>query len=483
MSWEGKLNKIDDNRWEIPMDESLGMRTNAVIYATEDMLSQIRSDNAPSQAANVACLPGIVGSSMAMPDIHWGYGFPIGGVAAVDENSGSISPGGIGFDINCGVRLIKTDLTLEDLGDRKNELIDELYRNVPSGLGSKGLTHVGNKELDEILQNGSEWAVENGYGWERDIEVTEEYGHMQDADPSVVSDKARKRGLPQLGSLGSGNHFLEVDLVENVFDERTAKAYGLKQGTLVITVHCGSRGCGHQIATDYLQEMERYIKQNSVSLPDRQLACAPLNSKLGEDYYKAMCCGANYAWANRQMITHWARESFENVLGGSAEDMGMEVVYDVAHNIAKKERHDIDRHHEDVLVHRKGATRAFAPGRSEITQRYRDVGQPVIIPGNMKVGTYVLAGRKGSMEQTFGSTCHGAGRQMSRSAAIRKLSIDNVMEQMQSNDIYLRNGSKEGVLEEAPDAYKNVDQVIEVVCNAGLTAKVAKLTPIGVIKG
>ncbi|MBO6084453.1 MAG: RtcB family protein [Candidatus Methanomethylophilaceae archaeon] len=483
MSWEGKLNKLDDNRWEIPLDESLGMRTNAVIYASEDMLSQIRSDNAPMQAANVACLPGIVGSSMAMPDIHWGYGFPIGGVAAVDSNDGSISPGGIGFDINCGVRLIKTDLTLEDLGDKKNALIDELYSNVPSGLGSKGLTKVGYKELDDILAVGSEWAVENGYGWERDLEVTEEFGHMYDADIAKVSDKARKRGLPQLGSLGSGNHFLEVDLVENIFDERTAKVYGLKEGTLAITVHCGSRGCGHQIATDYLQEMERYVKQNSVNLPDRQLACAPLDSKLGEDYYAAMCCGANYAWANRQMITHWARESFEKILGESAEDMGMDVVYDVAHNITKKERHDIDKHHEDVLVHRKGATRAFAPGRSEITLRYRDVGQPVIIPGNMKVGTYVLAGRQGSMEQTFGSTCHGAGRQMSRKEAIRSMTMDGVMQQMDDNDIYLRNASTEGVLEEAPDAYKNVDQVIEVVCNAGLTAKVAKLTPIGVIKG
>ena len=454
MTWQGKLNRIDDNRWEIPMDESAGMRTNAVIYASEEMISSIRADNAPQQAANVACLPGIVGSSMAMPDIHWGYGFPIGGVAAVDESSGSISPGGIGFDINCGVRLIKTDLTLEDLGGRKDELVDELYRNVPSGLGSKGLTKVGYKELDEILANGSEWAVENGYGWESDLDVTEEHGHMLDADITKVSDKARKRGLPQLGSLGSGNHFLELDLVENVFDERTAKVYGLKEGTLTVTVHCGSRGCGHQIATDYLQEMERYIKQNSVSLPDRQLACAPLDSRLGDDYYRAMCCGAN-----------------------------MDVVYDVAHNIAKKERHDIDRHHADVLVHRKGATRAFAPGRSEITMKYRDVGQPVIIPGDMSVGTYVLAGRKGSMEQTFGSSCHGAGRKLSRKAAISSLTVDGVMKEMSDKGVYLRNGSLEGVLEEAPEAYKDVDEVIKVVCDAGLTAKVAKLTPIGVIKG
>ena len=483
MSWEGRLNKIDENRWEIPMDESAGMRTNAVIYASESMIEQVCSDNAPQQAANVACMPGIVGSSMAMPDIHWGYGFPIGGVAAVDGFAGSISPGGIGFDINCGVRLIKTDLTLDDIGDKKDALVDELYKNVPSGLGSKGLTHVGYKELDEILSRGSEWAVENGYGWEDDLETTEEHGRMVDADSSLVSEKALKRGLPQLGSLGSGNHFLELDVVENVFDEDVAKVYGLKEGTLTLTVHCGSRGCGHQIATDYLQEMERYIKRNSVSLPDRQLACAPLDSKLGDDYYKAMCCGANYAWANRQMITHWARESFEKVLGDSAESMGMKVVYDVAHNIAKKERHDVDRHHEDVLVHRKGATRAFAPGRAEIPLRYRDAGQPVIIPGDMSVGTYVLAGRRGSMEQTFGSSCHGAGRKMSRKEAVRSLAVDDVRRRMSESGIYLRDGSDEGVLEEAPDAYKDVDEVVEVVCRAGLTAKVAKLSPIGVIKG
>ena len=483
MAWNGKLRKIDDNRWEISKDEFPGMRTNAIIYASEGMIDNILADNAPQQAANVACLPGIVGSSMAMPDIHWGYGFPIGGVAAVDAHSGSISPGGIGFDINCGVRLIKTDLTVDDLGGRVNALVDELYKNVPSGLGSKGLTRIGNKELDEILMNGSRWAVENGYGWDRDIEATEEKGHMSDADPATVSDKARKRGLPQLGSLGSGNHFLELDIVDGVFDETVAKKFGLKEGAITVTVHCGSRGCGHQIATDYLQEMERYIRNNNIELPDRQLACAPLDSKLGNDYYKAMCCGANYAWANRQMITHWIRESFENILGNSAEDMGMDVVYDVAHNIAKKERHDIDRHHEDVLVHRKGSTRAFAAGRSEITQMYRDVGQPVIIPGDMKIGTYVLVGKKGAMEETFGSTCHGAGRKMSRTAALKGLNASDVKNEMKKNNIYLRSGSDEGLLEEAPAAYKDVDEVIKVVCDAGLTDKVAKLSPIGVVKG
>ena len=483
MAYEGILERIDENRWEIPKDESIGMRTNAVIYADESMIASVRADNAPQQAANVACLPGIVGSSMAMPDIHWGYGFPIGGVAAVDAYSGSISPGGIGFDINCGVRLIRTDLTLEDIGDRKEALIDELYRNVPSGLGSKGLTHVGYKELEDILANGSEWAVENGYGWEDDLDCTEEHGRMADADPSKVSDKSRKRGLPQLGSLGSGNHFLELDVVENVFDEDTARSFGLKEGQVTVTVHCGSRGCGHQIATDYLQQMERYVKQNSVGLPDAQLACAPLDERLGEDYYRAMCCGANYAWANRQMITHWVRESFERILGDSAESMGMGVVYDVAHNIAKMETHEVDGSKEDVLVHRKGATRAFAPGRREVPMRYRDHGQPVIIPGDMSVGTYVLAGRKGSMEQTFGSSCHGAGRRMSRKKAMDTLSVDGVRKEMADKGVYLRNGTVEGILEEAPEAYKDVDEVVKVVCGAGLTEKVAKLTPIGVIKG
>ena len=483
MSWEGELLRIDENRVEIPVGAVPGMRTNAIIYAKESMIPQIRSDNAPMQAANVACLPGIVGSSITMPDIHWGYGFPIGGVAAVEGNSGCISPGGIGFDINCGVRLIKTDLTVDDVSGHMDALMDALYANVPSGLGSKGLKRLGMKEIDEILRNGSAWAVENGYGWESDLDVTEERGCMTSADETKVSDKAKKRGIPQLGSLGSGNHFLEVDVVDETFDQRAAKAFGLKEGQITITVHCGSRGCGHQIATDYLQSMEQYVKSHDIELPDRQLACAPLDSALGDEYFSAMSCGANYAWANRQMITHWIRESFEKVMGDSAESMGMDVVYDVAHNIAKKERHLVDGSNMDILVHRKGATRAFAAGRPEITMKYRDVGQPVIIPGDMSVGTYVLAGRKGSMEQTFGSSCHGAGRKLSRKAAIDTLTVDGVMKEMADRDIYLRNGTTEGVLEEAPEAYKDVDEVIKVVCDAGLTAKVAKLTPIGVIKG
>lgn len=482
MAWDGVLKKIDDNRWEIPVGHVPGMNTNAVIYADETMISQIREDNAPQQAANVACLPGIVGSSLAMPDIHWGYGFPIGGVAAVDAEEGSISPGGIGFDINCGVRLIKTDLVYDDVKGKMDQLMDALYANVPSGLGSKGLKRLGAKELDDILQYGSEWAVENGFGWEKDLEVTEESGHMLSADSSVVSDKAKKRGLSQLGSLGSGNHFLEVDIVESVFDEKAAETFGLKEGNITVTVHCGSRGCGHQIATDYLQQMEQYIKQNKITLPDRQLACAPLNFDLGDDYFKAMSCGANYAWANRQMITHWVRESFESVLGNSSESMGMDVVYDVAHNIAKKEEHDVDGSRMDVLVHRKGATRAFAAGRKEVTQKYRNVGQPVIIPGDMSVGTYVLVGLPGAMKDSFGSSCHGAGRKMSRKAT-NNLNAADITGALSEKGITLRNGSDEGLVEEAPQAYKDVDQVVSVVCNSGLTAKVARLRPIGVVKG
>lgn len=482
MSWEGELLRIDENRVEIPMGTVPGMRTNAIIYANESMVPQIRSDNAPMQAANVACLPGIVGSSLTMPDIHWGYGFPIGGVAAVDANEGCVSPGGIGFDINCGVRLIKTDLQMSDVSKDMDRLMDALYANVPSGLGSKGLKRLGIDEIDRVLRDGSVWAVENGYGWESDIDVTEENGSMRSADPTKVSDKAKKRGIPQLGSLGSGNHFLEVDVVEKVFDERAAKVFGLKEGQITVTVHCGSRGCGHQIATDYLQSMEQYVKTHDIRLPDRQLACAPLNSPLGDEYFSAMSCGANYAWANRQMITHWIRESFEQTLGDSAESMGMDVVYDVAHNIAKKERHLVDGNNMEVLVHRKGATRAFAAGRAEVTMKYRDVGQPVIIPGDMSVGTYVLVGMKGAMTDSFGSSCHGAGRKMSRKATA-SLSASDIESAMAGKGITLRRGSEEGLVEEAPQAYKDVDEVVSVVCNGGLTGKVARLRPIGVVKG
>jgi len=483
MTWKGSLNKLDENRWEIPKGHVKGMRTNAVIFADESMIPHIMEDNAPQQAANVACIPGITGSSLAMPDVHWGYGFPIGGVAAVDADDGCISPGGIGFDINCGVRLVKTNLYADDITGRINELTDELYKNIPSGLGSKGIEKINAKSIEEILVSGSEWAVENGYGWESDLDVTEEGGRMADADPKFVSDKATKRGFGQVGSLGSGNHFIEIDVVEKVCDENIAKTFGLDEGQITITVHCGSRGCGHQIATDHLQVMERYIRNNKIELPDRQLACAPLSSAEGDSYYKAMSCGANYAWANRQMITHWIRESFESVMKNSAENMEMDVVYDVAHNIAKKETHNVDGKNIDVLVHRKGATRAFPAGHADVPLKYRNVGQPVIVPGDMSAGTYVLVGLPGAMAESFGSSCHGAGRKMSRKAAFNRLNVDDLRKSMKERNIYLKSGTDQAVLDEAPEAYKDVDQVVSVVCNAGLTGKVAKLRPLGVVKG
>ena len=483
MAWKGTLNKMDDNRWEIPSDQVKGMNTNAVLFASEAMIPQIMEDNAAQQAANVACIPGIVGSSLAMPDVHWGYGFPIGGVAAVDVSEGCVSPGGIGFDINCGVRLIRTDLRADDVKSRIRDLTDELYRNIPSGLGSKGIEKISERSIREILASGSEWAAENGYGWERDLDVTEERGHMKEADPGCVSEKAVKRGFGQVGSLGSGNHFIEIDVVEKVYNEDPAKTFGLEEGQITVTVHTGSRGCGHQIATDHLQIMEQYVKQNRIELPDRQLACAPLNSKEGETYFKAMSCGANYAWANRQMITHWIRGSFENVMKNSAENMGMNVVYDVAHNIAKKETHSVNGKKVDVLVHRKGATRAFPAGHRDVPSIYRNAGQPVIVPGDMASGTYVLAGLPGAMELSFGSACHGAGRKMSRKAAFSNLNVSDLRNSMDKKNIYLKSGSDQGVLDEAPEAYKDVDAVVSVVCGAGLAEKVARLRPLGVVKG
>lgn len=483
MSWKGDIERLDDYRWRVPKGAVPCMRTDAVVFASESMLPSISEDNSLLQAANVACLPGIVGNSVAMPDVHWGYGFPIGGVAAVDAKTGCISPGGIGFDINCGVRLIRTDLREEDLKGRLGPLMDALYANVPSGLGSKGLKRLSRDQIDDVLRNGSRWAVENGFGWDDDLDVTENGGRMESADPSKVSDKAKERGIPQLGSLGSGNHFLEVDVVDEVFSEEAAKAFGLEKGTVTVTVHCGSRGCGHQIATDYIRVMERYIRKHGISLPDNQLACAPLDSEEGADYFAAMSCGANYAWANRQMITHWVRESFEKVFGSSAEDLGMRMVYDVAHNIAKKERHRVDGRERDVLVHRKGATRAFPAGHPDVPERYRAVGQPVIVPGDMSVGTYVLVGLQGSMDLSFGSSCHGAGRRMSRKAALRSIRASDVKADLKKDGIVLRSGSDGGLVEEAPETYKDVEEVVSVVTGSGLADRAVKLRPLGVIKG
>ncbi len=484
MSWNGPLEKVDDYRWKIPRTYKDCMNTDAIVFADEKMIRTITSDNSPEQAANVACLPGIVGNSMAMPDIHWGYGFPIGGVAAMDAEEGVISPGGIGFDINCGVRLISTNLRESDVAPRIKELINTLFQNVPAGVGSKGVVDVASSQIDRILEEGAEWAVAEGFGWEEDLDRTEENGRLKIADASKVSGKAKQRGVPQVGSLGSGNHFLEVDRVEKIFDPRAAKAFGLEEeGQLTVSIHCGSRGCGHQIATDYLQVMERAVKGSGLKLPDRQLACAPVNSREGQDYYAAMACGANYAWANRQMIMHWVRQSFEKVFSRSAEDMEMGLVYDVAHNIAKVEEHLVEGARRKVYVHRKGATRAFPSEHPEVPSIYRSVGQPVLIPGDMGTGSYVLVGTEQAMRESFGSTCHGAGRVMSREAAIRSYSVKAITQEMESKGIYLKGSTRDGIQEEAPGAYKDIDDVIRVVVGAGLSRPVAKLTPLGVMKG
>jgi tRNA-splicing ligase RtcB len=448
------------------------------------MIEMVKKDNAPEQVANVAFIPGILGSSLAMPDIHWGYGFPIGGVAATDFDDGVLSPGGVGFDINCGVRLVRTNLSEKDVKGKVNQLIDSMFENVPSGLGSKGKVRLDQNQLNDVLETGSEWAIQNGYGWDSDIVHTEENGRMKNADNSFVSHDAKKRGAPQLGSLGAGNHFLEIQRVEEIFDPVAAKAYGISHvGQIMVMIHTGSRGAGHQIATEYIRDMETAVKKYNIDLPDRQLACAPAHSPEGEAYFKAMACGANFAWANRQLILHWVRESFEKTLGRSAEEMDMKLVYDVCHNIAKLEEHQVDGQRKKVFVHRKGATRAFGPGHSDVPQDYRDVGQPVIIPGDMGTASYVLAGTGKAMTETWGSTCHGAGRTMSRQQAMRQFTSAQIKEDMRRDGIYVRAASKEVLTEEAPHAYKRIDDVVKVVDGAGISKLVARLKPMGVMKG
>lgn len=489
MTWNGPFNKVDDFRFEIPSDysgenDSLKMRTSALIYASEDMISSIREDNAPEQAANTSSLPGIVGKALAMPDIHWGYGFPIGGVVAVDADDGVISPGGIGFDINCGVRLVRTNLTVQDLDKNKiRDLVDEMFKNVPSGLGSKSKIKFSNSELKDILENGAKAVIDRGYGWDEDIKFLEENGCLDFADTSQVSDRALKRGRSQVGSLGAGNHFLEIQKVSDVFDEKTAKVFGVNhKDQIVVMIHTGSRGFGHQVCSDHLKILEKAVKKYNISIPDRQLACAPINSSEGQNYLKAMGCAANFAWANRQLIVHWVRESFENVLGGKAEDFDMKIVYDVCHNIAKFENHAIDGKKRHVCVHRKGATRSFGSEREEIPKEYSDIGQPVLIPGNMGTESYLLRGTNQS-EESFGSTCHGAGRVMSRRKATKKWRGENVVSELKKRGIYVHPASMKVAAEEAPGAYKNVRNVIDIVDKAGLSKKVAKLAPLGVVKG
>ena len=484
MPWTGPLNRIDAFRFEIPKSYKSRMRTSAVIFADDKMIEQIKRDNAADQAANVACLDGIVGKSMAMPDIHWGYGFPIGGVAAFDAKEGIISPGGIGFDINCGVRLVRTDLRFDEVRDRIAPLIEKIFQNVPSGVGESGKLRLNPSEMSEVLSKGARWAVQKGYGWEEDLACSEENGSMKGGDPECVSQKAVQRGSSQLGTLGGGNHFLEIQKVDKIFDANAAKAFGIDaEGQIMVSIHTGSRGCGHQIATDYLRTMEGSVKRYGIHVEDRQLACAPVESSEGRDYFSAMVCAANYAWANRQLILHWTRESFEQVLGRKAEELGMRMVYDVAHNICKIEKHKTDSGVREVYVHRKGATRAFPRNTPGVPEKYASVGQPVLIPGDMGSASYVLVGTEQAMSETFGSTCHGAGRLMSREAATRKFDKNTVLSALREKGIFVKAATREGITEEAPGAYKNIDDVVRIADGAGISRLVARLVPLGVMKG
>jgi tRNA-splicing ligase RtcB len=475
-----QLIALDEYRFRIPRDERRGMRTDVIIYASKELIDQIRKDQSLEQAMNVATLPGIVGYSLAMPDIHQGYGFPIGGVAATDIQSGVVSPGGVGFDINCGVRLVRTNLTQDEVRPGLREVVNQLFRDIPCGTGSEGPIRLSNAQLDQVLVEGARWAVRQGYGVERDAEFAEEGGCLPGADPDKVSAKAKERGRPQLGTVGSGNHFLEVQWVEQIHDEEAARAMGLELNQVVVLIHCGSRGLGHQVCTDYLAEMGAAMKRYNITLPDRQLACVPIQSPEGQAYLAAMRASANFAWANRQVILHFLRGSLEKLFG---KDVRVDLVYDVAHNIAKEETHIVDGQKRRVLVHRKGATRAFPPGHREIPAAYRQIGQPVLIPGSMGTASWVLVGTERAMQETFGSVCHGAGRLMSRTAAKKGRNAREVQERLEQQGILVRSETRDGILEEVPEAYKNVDQVIEVVHAAGLARKVARLRPMAVIKG
>jgi tRNA-splicing ligase RtcB len=472
-----ELRKISDHVWEIPKQGE--MKVPATIYASEKLLESVRRDLTLQQARNVACLPGIQRMSYVMPDAHQGYGFPIGGVAAFDMDEGIISPGGVGYDINCGVRLLRTDYTAEDIAARRKELLAEIFKEVPAGVGKGGITKLNRSVLRDVLTRGAEWAVEQGYGSKEDLLMTEEYGRMQDADPSHMSQRAMERGIPQLGTLGAGNHFLEIQKVSHIYDKEKARIFGIEaEGQVTVMIHCGSRGLGHQVASDYIEIMEN--KFGTAGLPDRELINAPVRSPLGRQYYVSMCSAVNYAFANRQMIAHWVRDVFAKVMGSSK---GMRQVYDVCHNVAKIERHPIDGREREVCIHRKGATRSFGPGRPEIPEVYRPHGQPVLIPGSMGTASYVLVGTPEAEERSFSSTAHGAGRVMSRHEALRRFRGEQIRDDLRKKGIELQSTSWKGVAEEASAAYKDVDEVVRVSHEVGIGRMVARLEPVGVMKG
>ncbi len=475
--------KIGNLTYKIEKDEKIGMNVPVIIYANEQLLEKMMNDRTIKQAVNVSTIPGTVQNVVVLPDGHEGYGFPVGGVAAMDAEEGMISPGGVGYDINCGVRLLRTNLKEQDVRPKLKELVADLFNSVPSGVGSKGAIKLSNSQLDEVLVKGVPWAVDNGYGVKGDAEVCEENGQMENADPNKVSDKARKRGAPQLGSLGSGNHFLEVQKVAEIHDEEAAKRMGIEKDQVTILTHCGSRGFGHQVCSDYLRISEQALKQYNISLADRELACVPNSSEEGESYRKAMFAALNFAWSNRQMITHWTRKSFQRVFKQSESDLGMDLVYDVSHNIAKVEKHTINGEQKSVVVHRKGATRAFPANKDEVPKKYRDLGQPVFIPGSMGTSSWILLGQPNSMNLTFGSTAHGAGRTMSRTRARKNYTESQVRKYLSEKGIEVKALTRDGVVEEAPQAYKDVDSIVNVSHELGIATKVAKLVPIGVIKG
>jgi len=479
------LEKVDRYVWSIPKSYKPGMLVPGRVFADESLLEKMKTDRTLEQCANVAHLPGIYKYAITLPDGHEGYGFPIGGVAATDYYEGVISPGGVGYDINCGVRLLTTNLEEGDIRPRLPELVETIFANVPCGLGSRRKDFkLSRNDLNGVMMEGAKWAVENGLGWDEDIRHCEENGAMENADPDKVSNSAMNRGLPQLGTLGSGNHFLEIERVDEIYDKEAAEAFGIRSvGQVTVMIHCGSRGFGHQICSDYIRVMERAVRKYGIRIPDRELVCAPGNSREAEDYFKAMACAVNYAFANRQAITHWVRESFEKVFRRPAEDLGLRLVYDVAHNIAKIEEHRVNGKRQKVWMHRKGATRAFPPGSSLIPMDYRPVGQPVIIPGSMGTSSWLLVGTPKAMDLTFGSTAHGAGRMLSRAAAKRRFWGKEVKNSLEKAGIVVRAASNVVLAEEADPAYKDVDRVVEVSHQVGIATKVAHLKPVAVIKG
>jgi tRNA-splicing ligase RtcB (3'-phosphate/5'-hydroxy nucleic acid ligase) len=478
-----KLERIDDYRWRLP--RSGEMRVDGLIFADDILMEDIREDQAVQQVANVATLPGIVGHSIGMPDIHWGYGFPIGGVAAFDpEEGGVISPGGVGYDINCGVRLHRSDLQVDQIRPRLSQLMDDLFQRIPSGVGRGYKKFIlSPRQIRSILEEGAGWVVNEGYGWSQDLDRIEDGGCLEGADPDQVSERAIRRGKDQVGTVGSGNHFIEVGYVDEVYDESSAQAMGLPQGTVTVFIHSGSRGLGYQVCDDFLDVMMRAAKRFQIHLPDKQLVCAPVTSAEGTRYIGAMRAAANYAFANRQMMGHRVRESFQEILGSSAQELGLELVYDVAHNNAKLEEHRVDGAVRKVWVHRKGATRAFPPGHADLPSAYRELGQPVFIPGDMGRYSYVLVGTQGAYDETFGSTCHGAGRRKSRRQSKRDTRGRNLKEEFARQGIQVRASSGGTIAEEVPEAYKDVADVVRVVDQAGIGRTVARLRPLGVLKG